>query len=81
MYEAVQRVFDTSDIVVKAAAVADYRPAEAATSKIKKRGDTMTLDLVKTTDILESLGRQKTTQFLIGFAAETDTVEQFARES
>jgi phosphopantothenoylcysteine decarboxylase/phosphopantothenate--cysteine ligase len=80
MYEAVQRVFDTSDIVVKAAAVADYRPAEAATSKIKKRGDTMTLDLVKTTDILESLGRQKTSQFLIGFAAETDTVEQFARE-
>ncbi|EGG35543.1 bifunctional phosphopantothenoylcysteine decarboxylase/phosphopantothenate--cysteine ligase CoaBC [Paenibacillus sp. HGF5] len=80
MYEAVQRVFETSDIVVKAAAVADYRPAEAATSKIKKRGETMTLDLVKTTDILESLGRQKTSQFLIGFAAETDTVEQFARE-
>lgn len=80
MYDAVQRVFDHSDIVVKAAAVADYRPAEVATSKIKKRGETMTLDLVKTTDILESLGRQKTTQFLIGFAAETDTVEQFARE-
>lgn len=80
MYDAVQRVFEHSDIVVKAAAVADYRPAEAATSKIKKRGETMTLDLVKTTDILESLGRQKTSQFLIGFAAETDTVEQFARE-
>ncbi|MBT2765685.1 bifunctional phosphopantothenoylcysteine decarboxylase/phosphopantothenate--cysteine ligase CoaBC [Paenibacillus sp. ISL-20] len=80
MYDAVQRVFDHSDIVVKAAAVADYRPAEVATSKIKKRGETMTLDLVKTKDILESLGRQKTTQFLIGFAAETDTVEQFARE-
>ncbi|MEC0205167.1 bifunctional phosphopantothenoylcysteine decarboxylase/phosphopantothenate--cysteine ligase CoaBC [Paenibacillus lautus] len=80
MYEAVLRVFDHSDIVVKAAAVADYRPAEVATSKIKKRGETMTLDLVKTTDILESLGRQKTSQFLIGFAAETDTVEQFARE-
>lgn len=80
MYDAVQRVFEHSDIVVKAAAVADYRPAEVATSKIKKRGETMTLDLVKTTDILESLGRQKTSQFLIGFAAETDTVEQFARE-
>lgn len=80
MYDAVQRVFEHSDIVVKAAAVADYRPAEIATSKIKKRGETMTLDLVKTTDILESLGRQKTSQFLIGFAAETDTVEQFARE-
>lgn len=80
MYDAVQRVFEHSDIVVKAAAVADYRPAEVATSKIKKRGETMTLDLVKTTDILESLGRQKTSQFLIGFAAETNTVEQFARE-
>ncbi|MCT1397630.1 bifunctional phosphopantothenoylcysteine decarboxylase/phosphopantothenate--cysteine ligase CoaBC [Paenibacillus sp. p3-SID867] len=80
MYDAVQREFADSDIVVKAAAVADYRPAEVATSKIKKRGETMTLDLVKTTDILESLGRQKTSQFLIGFAAETDTVEQFARE-
>lgn len=80
MYEAVLRVFENSDIVVKAAAVADYRPAEAATSKIKKRGETMTLELVKTTDILESLGRKKSSQFLIGFAAETDTVEQFAKE-
>jgi len=80
MYEAVQRVFETSDIVVKAAAVADYRPVETATSKIKKRGETMTLELVKTTDILESLGRQKTSQFLIGFAAETDTVEYFAQD-
>ncbi|AWP28640.1 bifunctional phosphopantothenoylcysteine decarboxylase/phosphopantothenate--cysteine ligase CoaBC [Paenibacillus sp. Cedars] len=80
MYEAVLRVFENSDIVVKAAAVADYRPAEIAASKIKKRGETMTLELVKTTDILESLGRRKTSQFLIGFAAETDSVEQFAQE-
>ncbi|MGY5342566.1 bifunctional phosphopantothenoylcysteine decarboxylase/phosphopantothenate--cysteine ligase CoaBC [Paenibacillus glucanolyticus] len=80
MYEAVLRVFENSDIVVKAAAVADYRPAEVAASKIKKRGETMTLELVKTTDILESLGRRKTSQFLIGFAAETDSVEQFAQE-
>lgn len=80
MYQAVLRAFPDSDIVVKAAAVADYRPREAATSKIKKRGDTMTLELVKTTDILENLGRRKTTQFLIGFAAETESVEQYARE-
>ncbi|MDH6672729.1 phosphopantothenoylcysteine decarboxylase/phosphopantothenate--cysteine ligase [Paenibacillus sp. LBL] len=80
MYEAVLRVFENSDIVVKAAAVADYRPAEVAASKIKKRGETMTLELVKTTDILESLGRRKISQFLIGFAAETDSVEQFAQE-
>lgn len=80
MYQAVLCVFDDSDIVIKSAAVADYRPAKAVTSKIKKQGDTMTLDLVKTTDILESLGRRKSSQFLIGFAAETDSLEQFARD-
>ncbi|NMO94656.1 bifunctional phosphopantothenoylcysteine decarboxylase/phosphopantothenate--cysteine ligase CoaBC [Paenibacillus lemnae] len=80
MYEAVMRQFPDSDIVIKAAAVADYRPAQSAGSKLKKKGDTMTLDLVKTTDILESLGQQKTTQFLIGFAAETDHVEAYATD-
>ncbi|MGG1880420.1 bifunctional phosphopantothenoylcysteine decarboxylase/phosphopantothenate--cysteine ligase CoaBC [Paenibacillus cisolokensis] len=80
MYQAVLRVFDDSDIVIKSAAVADYRPAQVATSKIKKRGDTMTLELVKTTDILESLGQRKSSQYLIGFAAETDSLEQHARD-
>lgn len=80
MYRAVLKHFPDSDLVVKAAAVADYRPAETANSKIKKKGDTMTLELVKTVDILETLGKSKTHQFLIGFAAETDDVETYAKE-
>lgn len=78
MYEAVLRHFDDSDIVIKAAAVADYRPAVQADRKIKKNDETMTLELVKNIDILEQLGRRKTSQFLIGFAAETHDVEQYA---
>lgn len=78
MYRAVLEHWDQSDIVVKAAAVADYRPLEAAKQKIKKSGKTLTLELVKTVDILESLGKAKTHQYLIGFAAETNDLEQHA---
>lgn len=80
MYEAVTREWDDADIVVKAAAVADYRPKEVYTEKIKKKGDTLSLELVKNIDILETLGKQKTHQFLIGFAAETGSLEMYARE-
>ncbi|MGN7414401.1 bifunctional phosphopantothenoylcysteine decarboxylase/phosphopantothenate--cysteine ligase CoaBC [Paenibacillus sp. SAF-068] len=80
MYEAVTREWNDADIVVKAAAVADYRPKEVYTEKIKKKGDTLSLELVKNIDILETLGKQKTHQFLIGFAAETQSVEMYARE-
>lgn len=80
MYDAVMREFDTSDLIIKAAAVADYRPMSVASSKLKKQGETMTLELVKTTDILETMGKRKKSQFLIGFAAETDSVEQYAMD-
>lgn len=80
MYQAVLKHFPDSDLIIKAAAVADYRPAVAASSKIKKKGDTMTLELVKTVDILETLGKSKTHQFLIGFAAETHDVEAYAKD-
>ncbi|WP_160033602.1 bifunctional phosphopantothenoylcysteine decarboxylase/phosphopantothenate--cysteine ligase CoaBC [Paenibacillus sp. An7] len=79
MYEAVHILWPETDIMVKAAAVADYRPAEAAKQKIKKKDDTFTLSLVKTIDILESLGKEKTHQYLIGFAAETNDVEFHAK--
>ena len=79
MYEAVHKLWPQTDIMVKAAAVADYRPAEAAKQKIKKKDDTFTLSLVKTVDILESLGKEKTHQYLIGFAAETNDVEFYAK--
>lgn len=80
MYRAVLEHWEDSDLVIKAAAVADYRPKVAAASKMKKSGDTMTLELVKTVDILEELGKTKTKQFLIGFAAETNDVEKYAQD-
>lgn len=80
MYKAVLGLWDQADIVIKAAAVADYRPEHPAGSKIKKSGETLTLELVKNIDILETLGKSKTRQLLIGFAAETGNTEAFARE-
>jgi len=80
MYDAVAGEWDDADIVVKAAAVADYRPKEVYTEKIKKKGDTLSLELIKNIDILETLGKQKSHQFLIGFAAETNSLEMYARE-
>nr|WP_145403994.1 bifunctional phosphopantothenoylcysteine decarboxylase/phosphopantothenate--cysteine ligase CoaBC [Paenibacillus xylanexedens] len=80
MYEAVSEEWQDADIVIKAAAVADYRPKEVYTEKIKKTGDTLSLELVKNIDILETLGKRKTHQYLIGFAAETQSLEMYARE-
>ncbi|HUM46645.1 MAG TPA: bifunctional phosphopantothenoylcysteine decarboxylase/phosphopantothenate--cysteine ligase CoaBC [Chitinophagales bacterium] len=73
MYEAVHKVFATADITVMAAAVADYTPEFTATEKIKKGTDAlMKLTLVKTEDILKSLGEKKQQgQILVGFALET----------
>ncbi|MDU8671888.1 bifunctional phosphopantothenoylcysteine decarboxylase/phosphopantothenate--cysteine ligase CoaBC [Paenibacillus polymyxa] len=78
MYQAVLKQWETSDMVVMAAAVADYRPREVAQTKIKKKDSVFTLELVKNVDILESLGRSKKHQFLIGFAAETGNLETYA---
>jgi phosphopantothenoylcysteine decarboxylase/phosphopantothenate--cysteine ligase len=62
------------DIIIKAAAVSDYRPKESAQQKIKKGPDSMTLELVKNADILRELGdkKKRSTCFLVGFAAETE---------
>ena len=59
MYTACNRLFGEMDIAVMAAAVADYTVAERATQKIKKKEDTLVLELKKTKDILKSLGEQK----------------------
>lgn len=75
--EVLQR-FETSDIVIKAAAVADYRPAQVHPVKMKKSSDELVIKLEKTTDILQTLGQRKTGQFLVGFAAETNDVEAYA---
>ncbi len=72
MYEACQQNFSTVDVAIAAAAVADYRPKNVATQKIKKNDSTLTIELEKTKDVLASLGEIKTNQFLIGFALETE---------
>lgn len=79
MEQAVLAEFDTADVVIMAAAVSDYKPAVEIKEKIKKNEDKLVLNLTKTTDILAELGRKKTHQFLIGFAAETNNVEAYAR--
>ncbi|MFD2116917.1 bifunctional phosphopantothenoylcysteine decarboxylase/phosphopantothenate--cysteine ligase CoaBC [Paenibacillus yanchengensis] len=80
MLEAVLEHFHQADIVVKAAAVADYRPVLQAKQKMKKTADQLTIELEKTTDILQTIGEQKKGQFLVGFAAETNNVEQYAMD-
>jgi len=58
-------------IIIKAAAVADYRPAQRSNGKLKKQGERLTIDLEKNPDILAELGKQKKNFILVGFAAET----------
>ncbi len=74
MYDAVLGLFPEMDVVIKAAAVADYRPSVEAEQKIKKTGTNCTLELVPNPDILAELGRKKTSQVLVGFAAETENL-------
>ena len=78
MAEAVLRLFEQADVVVKAAAVSDYGPQKSAGHKIKKGRKEWVLSLKQNKDILRALGRQKTHQVLVGFAAETRDLEQNA---
>jgi phosphopantothenoylcysteine decarboxylase/phosphopantothenate--cysteine ligase len=79
MFEAVHRHAHQCDICVLCAAVADYKPANVSSTKIKKRGEKFSLELVPTPDILNSLGQWQDRQFvLVGFAAETDHLEENA---
>lgn len=81
MYEASMKVFGETHIAVLSAAVADYRPAQQETNKIKKKEAGLSLDLTKTEDILASLGKIKEPwQTLVGFALETTNELEHARE-
>ncbi len=84
MHAAVMRVAERADVVVMAAAVADYTPAQPAASKIAKTDGPMTLTLQRTRDILADLGARRsrggTSPLLVGFAAETGDVVAKARE-
>ena len=80
MRDAVLAAFPRVDIVIKAAAVADYRPEVVAEQKIKKQSSSMTVNLIKNPDILAELGSSKSGQFLVGFAAETQDLAKNAAE-
>ena len=80
MYQAVMGLYSNIDIVIKTAAVADYRPKVIATHKTKKQNGNMTIELERTKDILKELGEKKEHQFLVGFAAETQNIEAYAQK-
>lgn len=80
MYEAVMNSFEEFHIIIKSAAVADFRPRERADKKIKKDQDINILELERTTDILAELGMKKGNRVLIGFAAETHDVTMYAAD-
>lgn len=79
MYEAVLEHFDEADIIIKAAAVADYRPKEVSDNKIKKRDSDLSIELFRNTDILLELGKMKKNKVLVGFAAETKDLLENAK--
>ena len=81
--EMAEAVFDhmaAADIIVKTAAVADYRPKNQRLQKIKKDAEELTLSLERTADILKRLGQEKTHQIIVGFAAETEDLEVNAQK-
>ncbi len=72
MYQACINIFDKCDVAIMSAAVADYTPKTKSAQKIKKNTSDLSIDLIKTVDILKSLGDQKNKQILVGFALETE---------
>lgn len=80
MYDAVLDYFDEQDIVIKAAAVADYRPKNPADEKMKKKDGELSIELERTDDILKTLGERKTKQFLCGFSMETQNMVENSKK-
>src|SRR6202035_4431529 len=79
MHDAALASFAGADIAIAAAAVADWQPAETFAQKVKKEDAASSIELVRTPDVLAALGERKDGVFLVGFAAETDALEQNAR--
>ncbi|HEU5138486.1 MAG TPA: bifunctional phosphopantothenoylcysteine decarboxylase/phosphopantothenate--cysteine ligase CoaBC [Bacillales bacterium] len=80
MYEEVMRYFDHADIVIKSAAVSDYRPKETYDQKMKKKDGEWKIDMERTQDILSDLGKRKQGQVLVGFAAESEKMDEYAEQ-
>lgn len=80
MHKAMLSAYSNKDIIVCSAAVADYKPAQVSSGKIKKSENKLSINLVKTKDILEELGKKKKKkQYLVGFALETSNVIEYAK--
>jgi phosphopantothenoylcysteine decarboxylase / phosphopantothenate---cysteine ligase len=79
MDQAIMEEFPLHDIVIKSAAVADYRPKVVYQEKMKKQDGSFIIEMERTKDILEELGKKKTHQFLVGFAAETENVIEYGK--
>jgi phosphopantothenoylcysteine decarboxylase/phosphopantothenate--cysteine ligase len=80
MAEAVFEQMDDADIIIKVAAVSDYKPSEKAEHKIKKGEGGISIMMERTVDILAELGKRKKDQVLVGFAAETQNLKENALE-
>lgn len=80
MYNAVTREFDSTDIVIKAAAVADFRPVNIADDKLKKADGMENIPLEPTKDILKALGANKKNQFICGFSMETQNMTENSKK-
>lgn len=81
MFETTERLFSRCDVFIAVAAVADYRPRDPSATKLKKKGDSLILELQPTVDILKTLAARKTSaQIVVGFAAETNDVEAYAQQ-
>jgi phosphopantothenoylcysteine decarboxylase/phosphopantothenate--cysteine ligase len=80
MLDAVMKNIEGVDIFIATAAVADYRPASPVQCKIKKTSESMDLQMERTVDILATVAARAVRPFVVGFAAETDSVEQYARQ-
>ncbi|MDN4523476.1 bifunctional phosphopantothenoylcysteine decarboxylase/phosphopantothenate--cysteine ligase CoaBC [Fictibacillus fluitans] len=78
MYQAVMKEYPDQDLVIKSAAVADYTPRIKYNEKMKKNKENWSVEMEKTTDILSVLGQKKERQILVGFAAETGNLEEYA---
>ncbi|KGP73938.1 bifunctional phosphopantothenoylcysteine decarboxylase/phosphopantothenate--cysteine ligase CoaBC [Pontibacillus yanchengensis] len=80
MYHQVLEHYVNQDIVIKTAAVADYRPKTSYSTKMKKEPGDLKIEMERTKDILQALGERKTSQFLVGFAAETTNPLEYAKD-
>lgn len=80
MYQAVMKEFHEQDLVIKSAAVADYRPKQTSDQKMKKKEGDLVIELERTKDILATLGEEKSNQYLVGFAAESENPLAYGQE-